>query len=160
MPTYVDRRRSTVLGGTDTLEELAYCLDLAVRSDKPVVVVGSMRNPSTLGYEGAANLRVTEVLDACGLRRGAAGARRHRSAGRHLGSVPANAAPLGLSVRVWARRCATGVGSPRFPPRLLHDGRRAAARNVIRAFFERIAMRLTGHQTRALIRTFGLWILV
>ena len=45
-----------VTSGTDTLEELAYFLDLTVHSDKPVVVVGSMRNPSTLGYEGAANL--------------------------------------------------------------------------------------------------------
>jgi L-asparaginase len=42
--------------GTDTLEETAYFLDLTIRTDKPVVVVGSMRNPSTLGYEGAANL--------------------------------------------------------------------------------------------------------
>jgi L-asparaginase len=46
-----------VTSGTDTLEELAYFLDLSVRSDRPVVVVGSMRNPSTLGYEGAANLQ-------------------------------------------------------------------------------------------------------
>ena len=46
-----------VTSGTDTLEELAYFLDLTVRSAKPVVVVGSMRNPSTLGYEGAANLQ-------------------------------------------------------------------------------------------------------
>ncbi|HTM24037.1 MAG TPA: asparaginase [Vicinamibacterales bacterium] len=46
-----------VTSGTDTLEELAYFLDLTVRSPKPVVVVGSMRNPSTLGYEGAANLQ-------------------------------------------------------------------------------------------------------
>jgi L-asparaginase len=45
-----------VTSGTDTLEEIAYFLNLTVRSDKPVVVVGSMRNPSTLGYEGAANL--------------------------------------------------------------------------------------------------------
>src|SRR5207247_2618974 len=45
-----------VTSGTDTLEELAYFLDLTVQSDKPVVVVGSMRNPSTVGYEGAANL--------------------------------------------------------------------------------------------------------
>lgn len=45
-----------VTSGTDTLEELAYFLNLTVRTDKPVVVVGSMRNPSTLGYEGAANL--------------------------------------------------------------------------------------------------------
>src|SRR4051812_25993624 len=45
-----------VTSGTDTLEELAYFLDLSVHSDRPDVVVGSMRNPSTLGYEGAANL--------------------------------------------------------------------------------------------------------
>ena len=57
-----------VTSGTDTLEELAYFLDLTVRTDKPVVVVGSMRNPSTLGYEGAANLldgfRVAASADA------------------------------------------------------------------------------------------------
>jgi L-asparaginase len=45
-----------VTSGTDTLEETAYFLHLTVRSDKPVVVVGSMRNPSTPGYEGIANL--------------------------------------------------------------------------------------------------------
>ena len=42
--------------GTDTLEELAYFLHLTVRHERPVVVVGSMRRPETLGYEGAANL--------------------------------------------------------------------------------------------------------
>jgi L-asparaginase len=45
-----------VTSGTDTLEETAYFLNLTVRSPRPVVVVGSMRNPSTLGYEGGANL--------------------------------------------------------------------------------------------------------
>jgi len=45
-----------VTSGTDTLEELAYFLHLTVRDERPVVVVGSMRNPSTLGYEGSANL--------------------------------------------------------------------------------------------------------
>lgn len=59
-----------VTSGTDTLEELAYFLDLTIRSAKPVVVVGSMRNPSTLGYEGAANLlegfRVAASPDARG----------------------------------------------------------------------------------------------
>jgi L-asparaginase len=45
-----------VTSGTDTLEELAYFLNLTVRDPRPVVIVGSMRNPSTLGYEGAANL--------------------------------------------------------------------------------------------------------
>jgi L-asparaginase len=59
-----------VTGGTDTLEELAYFLDLTVRDERPVVVVGSMRNPSTIGYEGAANLlegfRVAASPDARG----------------------------------------------------------------------------------------------
>ena len=59
-----------VTSGTDTLEETAYFLDLTVRIEKPVVVVGSMRNPSTLGYEGAANLlegfRVAASPDARG----------------------------------------------------------------------------------------------
>jgi L-asparaginase len=45
-----------VTSGTDTLEELAYFLHLTVRDERPVVVAGSMRNPSTVGYEGAANL--------------------------------------------------------------------------------------------------------
>ena len=45
-----------VTSGTDTLEELAYFLHLTVRDARPVVVVGSMRNPSTTGYEGVANL--------------------------------------------------------------------------------------------------------
>ena len=45
-----------VTSGTDTLEEIAYFLNLTVRDPRPVVVVGSMRNPSTPGYEGAANL--------------------------------------------------------------------------------------------------------
>ena len=45
-----------VTSGTDTLEELAYFLNLTVRDARPVAVVGSMRNPSTVGYEGAANL--------------------------------------------------------------------------------------------------------
>lgn len=42
--------------GTDTLEETAYFLDLAINSEKPVVVTGSMRNGSELGYDGPANL--------------------------------------------------------------------------------------------------------
>jgi L-asparaginase len=32
--------------GTDTLEELAYFLNLTVRDPRPVAVVGSMRNPT------------------------------------------------------------------------------------------------------------------
>lgn len=42
--------------GTDTLEETAYFLDLIIDSQKPVIVTGSMRNSSELGYDGPANL--------------------------------------------------------------------------------------------------------
>ena len=45
-----------VTSGTDTLEELAYFLNLTVRDSRPVVLVGSMRNASAVGYEGPANL--------------------------------------------------------------------------------------------------------
>jgi len=45
-----------ITSGTDTLEETAYFLNLTVRDPRPVVVVGSMRNASAIGYEGAANL--------------------------------------------------------------------------------------------------------
>ncbi|WP_291573440.1 asparaginase [Clostridium sp. UBA4548] len=45
-----------VTHGTDSLEETAYLLDLTIKSEKPVVVTGSMRNSSELGYDGPANL--------------------------------------------------------------------------------------------------------
>lgn len=45
-----------VTHGTDTLEETAYFLDMTINSEKPVVVTGSMRNSSELGYDGPANL--------------------------------------------------------------------------------------------------------
>lgn len=42
--------------GTDTLEETAYLLDLIIQSEKPIIVVGAMRNSSELGYDGSSNL--------------------------------------------------------------------------------------------------------
>lgn len=45
-----------VTHGTDTLEETAYFLDLAIHHSKPVIVVGAMRNSSELGYDGSSNL--------------------------------------------------------------------------------------------------------
>lgn len=42
--------------GTDTLEETAYLLDLTINSEKPVIIVGAMRNSSELGYDGPGNL--------------------------------------------------------------------------------------------------------
>ncbi len=42
--------------GTDTLEETAYLLDLIIDQEKPIIVVGAMRNNSELGYDGSSNL--------------------------------------------------------------------------------------------------------
>ena len=43
--------------GTDTLEETAYFIDLAVKSDKPVVLIGAQRNASESDFDGPRNLR-------------------------------------------------------------------------------------------------------
>ena len=45
-----------VTSGTDTLEELAYFLHLTIRTERPLVIVGSMRRPEAPGYDGTANL--------------------------------------------------------------------------------------------------------
>ncbi len=42
--------------GTDTLEETAFFLDVTVKSDKPIVVVGSMRPATAMSADGALNL--------------------------------------------------------------------------------------------------------
>ncbi|CAM3989608.1 type II asparaginase [Mesobacillus zeae] len=42
--------------GTDTLEETAYFLNLVIKSDKPVVLVGSMRPSTALSADGPLNL--------------------------------------------------------------------------------------------------------
>ena len=101
-----------VTSGTDTLEELAYFLDLTVRSDKPVVVVGSMRNPSTLGYEGAANLlegfRVAAVAGRA--RQGHAGRAQRRDQRGARGHQDRRAA-----ARTPSRRAATASSASSTP---------------------------------------------
>jgi L-asparaginase len=47
---------AVITSGTDSLEELAYFLHLTVKTTKPVIVVGSMRNAGAPGFEGPANL--------------------------------------------------------------------------------------------------------
>ncbi len=42
--------------GTDTMEETAYFLSLVVKSDKPVILVGSMRPATAISADGPANL--------------------------------------------------------------------------------------------------------
>jgi L-asparaginase len=45
-----------VLHGTDVLEETAFYLNAVIHSEKPVVLTGSMKNASELGYDGLTNL--------------------------------------------------------------------------------------------------------
>ena len=42
--------------GTDTMEETAYFLNLVVKTDKPVVLVGSMRPSTAVSADGPLNL--------------------------------------------------------------------------------------------------------
>lgn len=57
--------------GTDTMEETSFAIDLLVRSARPIVFTGAMRNPTTVGADGLANLvaavRVAASSDAVGL---------------------------------------------------------------------------------------------
>jgi len=45
-----------ITSGTNTLEETAYFLNLTIRSDKPVVMVGSMRPSTAISADGPLNL--------------------------------------------------------------------------------------------------------
>jgi L-asparaginase len=50
--------------GTDTMEETAYFLDLVVKSDKPIVMVGAMRPASSMSADGPMNIYNAVALAA------------------------------------------------------------------------------------------------
>ena len=50
-----------VIHGTDTLEETAFFLDTAIETDLPIVLTGSMKSSSDLGFDGVNNL-VSSIL--------------------------------------------------------------------------------------------------
>jgi integrase len=63
----------------------------------------------------------------------------------------------GVPVRAWRTALRDACRKANVPNRLLHDWRRTAARNLIRAGVpERIAMLLTGHKTRAVFDRYNI----
>lgn len=63
----------------------------------------------------------------------------------------------GVTVRAWRHALRDACRKAKAPHRLLHDCRRTAARNLIRAGVpERIAMLLTGHKTRAVFDRYNI----
>lgn len=63
----------------------------------------------------------------------------------------------GVPVRQWRTALRDACRKAKMPHRLLHDCRRTAARNLIRAGVpERVAMLLTGHKTRAVFDRYNI----
>ena len=63
----------------------------------------------------------------------------------------------GIPIRRWRTTWRTACQAASVPTRFLHDCRRTAARNLIRASVpERVAMLLTGHKTRAIFDRYNI----
>ena len=63
----------------------------------------------------------------------------------------------GIPVRCWRTAWRTACQAAEVPTRFLHDCRRTAARNLIRASVpERVAMLLTGHKSRAIFDRYNI----
>ncbi len=52
-----------VTHGTDTLEETAYLLDLTIKTETPIVLIGSMKNSSEPDWDGPRNL--LDAIQVC-----------------------------------------------------------------------------------------------
>jgi len=55
----------TITHGTDTMEETAYMLTLACKTNKPVTITGAMRGASDMGYDGPGNILAAVKVAAC-----------------------------------------------------------------------------------------------
>jgi integrase len=77
--------------------------------------------------------------------------RRRRSSSPHVFQRD------GVTVRAWRTALRDACRKAKVPHRLLHDCRRTAARNLIRAGVpERVAMLLTGHKTRSVFDRYNI----
>ena len=56
--------------GTDTMDETAYFLNLVLKTDKPVIITGSMRPHTATSADGPMNLYQAVVVAACPMSRG------------------------------------------------------------------------------------------
>jgi L-asparaginase len=131
-----------VTQGTDSLEEVAFALDLLWRHDAPLVVTGAMRNPMLAGADGPANVLAAALVAAApdSRRRGALVVmndeihaarwvrKTHSTSPGAFASAPAG--PVGLVVEERVRFTAAAARVPELGLRL-DAGRAAAVRTAV-----------------------------
>jgi L-asparaginase len=112
-----------IVQGTDTLEEVAYLLDLLWTHEEPLVLTGAMRAPHQLSADGAANLTAAVIVAASPSCHG-------------LGVTVAIDDEIHAARRVAKRdTCALAAFSsgPFGPLGRLHEGRISLANQVVKA---------------------------